>query len=75
MGEPFSRADLASLQGIMDAGNSQILEGIVEECAAVEQLQIELSMRPLALQKLQGALEHGISGCFGRQGHIQAAVP
>ena len=38
------------------------------------QLQVELSIHPLALQKFQRSRKHSVARGLGRQGDIQAAM-
>ena len=73
--EPLSCADLAARFGIVYARHFQVLVGVVQQRSAMQQLQIEPSIRALITQKFERSLEHGIPGGLGRQGYIQAAMP
>ena len=53
---------------------SQVLKNVVKKRCPMQQLQVEGSTWPLAAQKLQCSSEHGISGGFGGQGHVQTAM-
>ncbi len=54
VGEPFSGSDLTARFGIVDARKTQILEGVVEQRRAMQQLQVKLSIRSLVAQRISG---------------------
>ena len=74
MGEPLARPHVARRLRIVDAAGFQTLELVVQKRAALQQLQVERTLAPLALQETQRAPEHGVAGGLGRQRDIQAAM-
>ena len=70
-----SAADLAARFGIVYAGEFKFLEGVVQQCSTMHQLQVESSSHSLSAQEFERSCEHGIPGGLGRQSHIQSTLP
>ncbi|PKN43797.1 MAG: hypothetical protein CVU59_13300 [Deltaproteobacteria bacterium HGW-Deltaproteobacteria-17] len=73
--EPLTCAHVARRLRIMDAGGLQALEVVVQQRAAMQELQVERSFAALAFQKAQRAPEHGVASRLRRQCDVQAAMP